>query len=125
MSIHETISIKITSFLEYLYYNNLQKLYNKSLSEIFLCCSFPVIKPDYFIFAQYYLIYSFLHNISKENIIKYTITLNMIYISSIIYDKLSLKYNYKSKNNIILSATFTLKINYNPQELQIHVCHIS
>lgn len=101
MSIHETISTKITSFLENLYYNNLKKLYNKNLCDIFLYCSFPVIKPDYFIFSQYYLIYSFLHYISKQNVFRYTISLNMFYINSIIYDKLSLKYNYKPKNNII------------------------
>ena len=113
MYIHEIISNKITDFLDNFYYNNLKKLYNKNLSEVFLQCSFPVIKPDYFIFTQYYLIYSFLHYMSNENTIKYTISLNMIYISGIIYDKLSLKYNYKSKNNIIyLKETCNLLFMY-------------
>jgi len=101
MSIHETISTKIISFLENVYYNNLKKLYNKNLSEVFLYCSFPVIKPDYFIFSQYYLIYLFLHYMTEKSIIKYTISLNMIYINTIIYDKLLIKYNYKPKNNVI------------------------
>jgi hypothetical protein len=85
MSIHETISTKITSFLENIYYNNLKKLYNKNLCDVFLYSTFPVIKPDYFIFSQYYLIYSFLHYISKQNVFRYTISLNMFYINSLYY----------------------------------------
>lgn len=101
MSIHELISNKITFLLDNFYYNNLKNLYNKKLCDIFQCYSFPIIKPDYFVFTQYYFIYLFFYNMTRNNIIKYTFSLHMIYVSGIVFENLAKIYNYNSKYNII------------------------
>jgi hypothetical protein len=100
MSIHNIISHKITDLLENIYYNNLQKLYNINILQIFNISNFTVIKPYYFVYLQYYLIYLFFHYITFKNTIKYTLSLHMYYICDNIYDNLVIKYNYTSIHNI-------------------------
>lgn len=97
MLLHEIISTKITYFLDYIYYNNLKKLYNESLNNLFQYCKYPVIKPEFFIYIQFYFIYASLY---YKNIIINSISLHLIYICSKIFNKLLLKYDYKPLYNI-------------------------
>jgi hypothetical protein len=93
---------KICYYLDTYYYRNLKKLYpDTQLNELLLIKKLPILKPDYFIFLQYYFIYQFFHNITNNNTIRYTISLHSFYLCDMVYDKISLNYNYISKNNII------------------------
>jgi len=118
MLLHEIISAKITYFLDYIYYNNLKKLYNESLNNLFQYCKYPVIKPEFFIYIQFYFIYTSLY---YKNIIINSISLHLIYICSKIFNKLLINYDYKPFYNIYFlkdSAYFlflyllTLKITF-------------
>lgn len=101
MNIHNIISEKITNFLDNVYYKNLNKLYNQNLETIFKCCNFPIIKPDYFIFFQYYFIYTSLYYITYKKKIMYSMSIHLMHICGIIFDNLIKKYNYTSINNIL------------------------
>lgn len=100
MNIHKVISEKITFFLDVFYFNNLIKIYKKTINDIFLINNYIIIKPEYFIFAQYYCIYTFLYYLNKKNIILYSISLQFININGLIFHNLIKKYNYIPKNNI-------------------------
>jgi hypothetical protein len=100
MTLHTLISNKISSFLDASYYNNLQKLYSEDLNNVFKYCSFPVIKPEYFIYFQYYSIYLFMHYISYKKTIFYSGSLHLMHITSLIYNNLTIKYKYVSNYNI-------------------------
>jgi len=97
MLLHDIITNKITTFLDYIYYNNLKKLYNENLNNLFQYCKYPVIKPEFFIYIQFYFIYTSLY---YKNLIMYSISLHLMYISSKIFDNLLLKYDYKPIYNI-------------------------
>ena len=113
MSLHSLISSKITILLDYFYYNNLQKIYNDSLDKIFNYNKIQIIKPDYFIYSQYYLIYLFLYYITNKNTILYSVSLHLIYINNLIFKNLFLKYNYEPNKNInFLRNTNYLLFNY-------------
>jgi hypothetical protein len=99
MSYHNIISNKIVFFLDTLYYKNLKKLYNQNLDIIFQSCKFPIIKPEYFIFFQYYFTYLSLYYLNRKNIILYSLSLQLIHLCALIYDNLILKYSYIPKNN--------------------------
>jgi len=71
-----------------------------TLNEIFQVSKFPIFKPDYFVFQQYYLIYSFMYHISYRNTIRYSISLQLFHVFGIIYDNLLIKYDYKPIHNI-------------------------
>ena len=101
MNLHNIISQKIVSYLDFFYYKYLKKLYNNNLTDITKSSTFIIIKPEYFIFLQYYLIYSFFYYITNKNSIQYSISLDLIYICDKIYDHLVIKYNYIPLNNII------------------------
>jgi hypothetical protein len=102
MITHIDISNKIINILDNIYYKNLLKLYSEkttnerinNLNELFCISKFPILKPDYFVFYQYYFIYSFLHNFTYKNTIRYSISLHMIHIFGILYDNLLIKYKY-------------------------------
>jgi len=93
------ISNKITYLLDIFYYNNLKKIYNKELNKIFNYCSFPVIKPEYLIYSQYYFIYIFIYYLNKNKLL-YTVTLHLIYILDIVFQNICSKYNYNPIYNI-------------------------
>lgn len=97
MLIHEYISTKIIDFLDYFYYNNLKKLYNENIDDLFYNLKFPIIKPDFFIYIQYYLIYNSLY---FNNYLIYSFSLNLLPITNIIFDNLLIKYNYIPTLNI-------------------------
>lgn len=97
---HEKISNSITIFLDNIYYKNLQKIYNDNLNNIFINYKYPIIKPEYFIFLQYYFIYTFLYYLSYKKSIMYTISIHSIYISELIFDNLIKKYEYTPLKNI-------------------------
>jgi hypothetical protein len=98
---HKIISDKISYFLDNNYYNNLKKLYNENLENIFLYNKIPIVKPEYFVFLQYYFIYTFFYYISNKNIFMYSISLHLTHINGLIFDNLVKKYNYVPVNNII------------------------
>lgn len=100
LSFHEIISKKITYLLDILYYNNLKKLYKDTLSNIFTYKKIPVIEPEYFIFLQYYFIYTFFYYISNKNFLLYSSSLHLTYISGLLFDNLLIKYNYNPSKNI-------------------------
>jgi len=97
MLLHDIITNKITTFLDYIYYNNLKKLYNENLNNLFQYCKYPVIKPEFFIYIQFYFIYTSLY---YKNLIIYSISLHLMYISGKIFDNLLLKYDYIPTYNI-------------------------
>lgn len=100
LSFHEIISKKITNLLDILYYNNLNKLYNKTLRDIFTYKKIPVIEPEYFVFLQYYFIYTFFYYISNKNLLLYSLSLHFTHISGLIFDNLLVKYEYNPSKNI-------------------------
>jgi hypothetical protein len=105
MITHIDIANKLITFLDNIYYKNLLKLYSinkiNSLNDIFHMSKFPIFKPDYFIFQQYYLIYSFLHHVSYKHVFRYSLSLHLFHIFGITYDNLLIKYNYKPMYNIL------------------------
>jgi hypothetical protein len=101
MIFHKIISDKIASFFDNIYYNNLKKLYNENLGNIFIYNKFPIIKPEYFVYIQYYFIYTFFYYISNKNLFMYSISLHLTHISGLVYDNLILKYDYHPEHNII------------------------
>lgn len=101
MTSHNYISQLITNFLDNIYFSKIQKIYNEDLSNVFKYCKFPVIKPEYFIFSQYYFIYLFLYYFNIREKILCTLSLHSIHVCSLIFDNLLIKYNYIPQNNII------------------------
>ena len=110
---HQIISHKLTLFLDNIYYNNLKKLYNENLDSIFNFCKYPVFRPEYFIYLQYYFSHLFFLNITKKYFLSYSLYLHSIYISELIYINLIERYKYAPKNNIIfLMNTYKLLFIY-------------
>ena len=97
---HQIIANKITHFLDNIYYNNLKKLYNDTLSNTLKLSKFPVIKPELFVYMQYYFIYLFLHYVTNKKLFLYSISLHLTYISGLIFKDLSKKYEYDPIYNI-------------------------
>jgi hypothetical protein len=91
MSFHQKITEKISMFLDFIYYKNI-----------------IILKPDYFIYLQYYFTYTFFYYITNKNILLYSTSLHLIHINNLLFKNLCLKYNYKPKNNI----KFIKNINY-------------
>jgi hypothetical protein len=100
LNFHQIIANKITIFLDNIYYNNLKKLYNDTLSNILKLSKFPIIKPEFFVYMQYYFIYLFLHYITRKKIFLYSSSLHLTYISGLLFKNLSTKYEYTPINNI-------------------------
>ncbi len=100
LSFHEIISKKITYLLDNVYYNNLKKLYNDTLNNIFNYKKIHIIKPEYYIFSSYYFIYTFFYYISNKNLIYYSLSLHLTHISSLLFDNLVKKYDYNSSKDI-------------------------
>jgi hypothetical protein len=94
------ISNKITHFLDIFYYNNLKKLYNEKLDKIFEFTHFPVIKPEYFIYSQYYFIYTFIYYLNRNRLL-YTLSLNLIPILDNVFQNICSIYNYNPVTNIL------------------------
>jgi len=101
MTLHEIIADKISNFLDNMYYKYLKKLYNDSISNIYNYPKFHIIKPEYFIYLQYYFVYTFFNYMTFKKLILYSTSLHLTHISGLVYETLIEKYNYKSKNNII------------------------
>ena len=112
MSFHKNISVKISIFLENIYYKYLTTLYNDTLNNIFNNTKLFIIKPEYFIYLQYYFIYTFFHYITYNNIILYSASLHSIHICELIFNILSIKYNYIQKNNtdFLINTSYFLLI---------------
>jgi len=96
---HSFISKKIMNLLDFLYFDNLKKLYNEPLEQVFKYCTFPTIKPEYFVYSQYYFIYTFIYYLNK-NTIFYSSSLHIIYILDNIFQNICSRYNYNPKHNI-------------------------
>lgn len=100
-NIHKFISDKIVYLLDTLYYNNVKKLFkNDELNNILINKNILILKPDYFVFMQYYFIYNFFKNITYNNYIKYSFFLHFYYINGCIYERLTNLYNYTPIHNI-------------------------
>lgn len=113
LSFHQIISKKITYLLDNLYYNNVKKLYNDTLNNIFNYKKIPILKPEYFIFSNYYFIYTFFYYISNKNSVLYSLSLHMTHISPLLYDNLLLKYDYNpSENTCFLKNNSYFLFNY-------------
>jgi len=114
INIHSFISEKITQFLDIVYYKNLQKLHPKEeeLNTILIKNKFPILKPEYFIYAKYYFIYLFSYYLNQKSF-DYSIPLHLIYISDIVLHNLIKKYDYTpSKNIYFLKDTANLIFYY-------------
>ena len=107
MNFHKLVSDYIINILDNFYYKNLIKIYStvstvsttNNISDIFKD-KYHIIKPEYFVYLQYYYIYLFLYYITYKNLIKYSVSLHLIYICGLIFDNLIIKYNYKVIYNI-------------------------
>jgi len=108
MSLYIFISNYITEFLDYIYYNNLTKLYNLQISDLLINKNHPIIAPEFFIYLNYYLNYEFFYYLNKENIFLYSLSLHTMYINHLIYNNLCKKYNYISNYNV----NFLINTNY-------------
>lgn len=120
--LHSYISKKLTNLLDFLYFDKLKKLYNEPLEQVFKYCSFPVVKPEYFIYGQYYFIYTFIYYLNK-NTIFYSSSLHIIYILDITFQNICSQYNYNPTCNIyflkdmsylLMMYLFFLKIYFHP-----------
>ena len=85
--------------------NNYNKKSNNNslkhdLNSIFQTSRLPIFKPDYFVFQQYYMIYSFLYHLSYKHTLRYSLSLHFFHIFGLIYEQLLIKYNYKPLYNI-------------------------
>jgi hypothetical protein len=100
LNFHQIIANKITNFLDNIYYNNLKKLYNDTLSNTLKLSKFPVIKPELFVYMQYYFMYLFLYYVTNKRLFLYTVSLHLTYISGLIFKDLSKKYEYVPIYNI-------------------------
>jgi hypothetical protein len=119
MNIHSYFAEKITTFLDTVYYKNLQKIYKKTenyveeLNIIFKKNKFPILNPEYFVYLKYYFVYLFFHyfsfssyitkectNTKETSILYYTAPLHFIYINDILFNNLLKKYNYVPSTNI-------------------------
>jgi hypothetical protein len=100
-NLHTYISNKIVFLLDCIYYNNLKKLYPENdLKDILILKKFPIIKPDYFIFLQYYFIYKFFNNLTYNNLFRYSFFLHFYHINGLVFHGLSNLYKYQSSYNI-------------------------
>ncbi len=100
MITHLDIANTIINYLNIFYYSNLQKVHSIPLNQLFSIKYSPILRPEYFVFKQYYLIYLFLYNITHNNTIRYSLFLHLFYISGIIFERLLVIYQYKPHNNI-------------------------
>lgn len=73
----------------------------KELSTIFHYSNISIIKPEYFIYANYYFIYLFFHYMNPNNVLIYSFFLHINYINDLLCDKMLLNYNYVPKNDIV------------------------
>jgi len=113
INIYSFISEKITQFLDIVYYKNLQKLYSaEELNSILIKNKFPILKPEYFIYAKYYFIYLFSYYLNQKTF-NYIIPLHLVHISDIVLHNLIKKYDYiPSKNIYFLKDTANLIFYY-------------
>jgi hypothetical protein len=110
MSYHDTISNKISIFLNNIYYNYLIKIYKNQMNNILNNKEKFIIKLEYLIYLQYYFIYTFFYYITNKNTLLYSISLHSIYLCDLTYKKLSRKYNYIAENNniILIDTSYSL-----------------
>lgn len=108
MITHITIANYFVNLINNIYYDNLLKLYNIPLNDLFLISKFPIIKPDYFVFNQFYLIYLFIYHLSLNHPLRYSFFLHAFYISQLIYDHMTIKYQYIPKYNVSFLKNITL-----------------
>jgi hypothetical protein len=73
---------------------------NKMLNKVFYLTKFPILKPDYFVFMQYYFIYLFLYHLNYKNTIRYSISLHLFHIMGLLFKNLLKKYEYTPIHNI-------------------------
>ena len=97
MYFHEIISTNILNFIDYIYYNKIIILYNNNLINLLNNSSYPILKPEFLLYLQYYFIYTFLY---YKNFLMNFFALHSIYISGLVFEKFCLKFNYVSKNNV-------------------------
>lgn len=113
MSFHDYISKKCSDLLDIVYYSHIRKIYNDSLSNIFNNKKIPIIQPDYFVFMQYYFIYTFFNYISSKSCILYSLSLHSTHISGLVFDNLLKKYEYNPlKNSVFLKNNSYFLFNY-------------
>jgi hypothetical protein len=134
MSLHEQIAYKISIFLDNIYYKYLKKLYNDSMSNIYNYSKFHIVKPEYFIYLQYYFVYTFLYYITYNKPLLYSISLHLTHICGLVHESLITKYNYAPKNNtiflkdtnyLLLMYLFFFKILFLNKELYIKLFLLS
>jgi len=113
MSFHDYISKKCSDLLDIIYYSHIKKIYNDSMNNIFNNKKIAIIQPDYFIFMQYYFIYTCFHYISNKSCILYSLSLHSTHISGLVFDNLLKKYEYNPlKNSIFLKNNSYFLFNY-------------
>lgn len=107
-SLYVSIANNITFFIDYIYYNNLKKIYKSELAILFVNKTYPIVMPEFFIYLQYYFTYEFFYYLNKQNIFLYSLSLHMMYINNLIYNNLCKKYKYTSQYNV----KFLINTNY-------------
>ena len=95
-SLYVSISNNITFFVDYIYYNNLKKIYKSELATLFVNKTYPIVMPEFFIY------------LNRQNLFLYSLSLHMMYINDLIYNNLCKKYKYTSQYNV----KFLISTNY-------------
>ena len=97
---HLYLSNTIFNLLDSIYYKNLQKIYNESLNIILKVPKISIIKPEYFIYANYYFLYLYLYYITNKNLIFYSFFLHITLVFELVFENIIEKYEYKPINKI-------------------------
>ena len=101
MALHTYLANLLFQFLDNIYYKNLKSVYKKDLPLIFRYSNIAIIKPEYFIYANYYFIYLFFHYMLPNNFLIYSSLLHINYINDLLYDIILLNYTYVPENDVI------------------------
>jgi hypothetical protein len=101
MAIHTYLANLLFGFLDNIYYKNLKSVYKKDLPLIFRYSNIAIIKPEYFIYANYYFIYLFFHYMVPNNFLIYSSLLHINYINDLLYDNMLLNYTYVPENDVV------------------------
>ena len=101
MALHTYLANLLFGFLDNIYYKNLKSVYKKDLPLIFRYSNIAIIKPEYFIYANYYFIYLFFHYMVPNNFLIYSSLLHINYINDLLYDNMLLNYIYVPENDVV------------------------
>jgi len=101
MNIHKKIANYFFDILDTYYYKNLQKIYNTSITEVLNnIYKINVIKPEVYIYTQYYFIFLLNKSITAKSYFLTPIFLHGFYIMDKLSTQIITTYQYNNNRNI-------------------------